>query len=101
MKKVIGLDGRVRQPYTDKKQEEVILETLLSLNGCELSAKFNITVKRGYKDLSKGINAVYNYNSSYLSEAALKTFDIVYFAFLGLRLDASGNFSNSLVQKLK
>ncbi len=99
--KVIGLDGRVRQPYTDKKQEEVILETLLSLNGCELSAKFNITVKRGYKDLSKGINAVYNYNSSYLSEAALKTFDIVYFAFLGLRLDASGNFSNSLATKTK
>ena len=99
--KVISLNGRIRQPYTDKKQEEIILSAKLSLNGCFLNAKFNLNVKRGYKDLSKGINAVYNYNSSYLSESALKTFDIVYYAFLGLRLDASGNFSNALATKSK
>lgn len=91
---IIMLNGRIIQPFTKNKEEEVILKAHLELNGCIMNTSFNINVKRGYKDLSKGINAVYNYNSSLLNKNALETYDIVYYAFLGLKQDASGDLSN-------
>lgn len=97
--KIIMLNGRVIQPYTANKEEEVILKAHFELNGCVMNASFNVKVKRGYKDLSKGINAIYNYNSSYLSEAALSTYDIVYYAFLGLKQDASGDLGATITVK--
>lgn len=96
---IITLDGVVKKPYTANKEEEVILKAHLELNGCIMNSSFNVKVKRGYKDLSKGINAVYNYNSSYLSEDALSTFDIVYYAFLGLKQDASGDLGSTITVK--
>ncbi len=74
--------GRVKQPYTAKKAEEVNLTLTLTYDNYSMKHIITVTVKRGYKDLSKGINAVYNSGSPYLSEAALRTYDIVYYAFI-------------------
>lgn len=94
--KIIALDGSVTQPYVSEKQKEVVLKAVLEYNDCKLSFSFNVNVKRGYKDLSKGINAIYNYNNEkVLSDTALTTYDIVYFAFLGLAQDGSGKLTNS------
>lgn len=86
--------GRVKQPYTSKKAEEVNLTATLKYNGYQMTHIFTVTVKRGYKDLSKGINAVYNMGSSYLSEAALNTYDIVYYAFINPNV-YNGKISNA------
>lgn len=86
--------GRVKQPYTAKKEYEVDLTATMTYNGYKMKHIFTVTVKRGYKDLSKGIAAVYNSGSSYLSEAALKTYDIVYYAFINPNM-TTGKLTNA------
>ena len=83
--------GRIKQPYSADKEPIYNIKATLSVNGYSSNHTFTVSVKRAYKDLSKGINAVYNYNGGYLSEAALRTYDIVYYAFIGFNL-----FTNKL-----
>lgn len=92
---IILSTGRVKQPYTAKKAEEVTLTATLDSNGYKLNHLFTVTVKRGYKSLDKGVNAVYNNGGSSLSEPALSTYDIVYYAFLGFSGSLNGSLSNA------
>lgn len=85
--------GRVKQPYSASPTPEFNLFATLTVNGYSAKHTFTVTVKRTFKDLSKGINAVYNYNGSSMTEAALRTYDIVYFAFIGVNI-YTGKLSN-------
>ena len=71
-----------------------MLSAEIKIEDYVLTRSFNLDVKRGYKDLSKGINAAYTYTTGF-SEAALLTYDIVYYAFLYISNDTTGNLKNA------
>lgn len=91
---VIGLDGKVVRPFTSVRYTEVILTADISVDDIILSKKINVTVKRAYKDLSKGINAAYN-SGAVLTDIAIQTYDIVYYSFLYMTSDTTGNLKNA------
>ena len=91
---VINLKGEVKSPLTEKKYITVILKATVKCEEITKTVAYNFTVKRGYKNLDNGINAVYN-SLSTMSSIALDTYDIVYCSFLYISNDTTGNLKSA------
>ena len=95
---IISLDGEITRPFTSKKFETVIISCGIKVENEKVNKKYTISVKRGYKNLEDGINAAYD-SGAKLTDLAIQTYDIVYYSFLYMSQDTTGNLKNPTAVK--
>ncbi len=91
---ILSNEGLINHPYSEEKYISVLFTASIEYKGVTKEKSYSFKIERRYKDLSTGINAVYN-SRSLMMQKGLETYDIIYPSFIYLSSDTTGNLSST------